>query len=90
MESDNSSPLCMIVSGTAGTGKSYLIHCLRLLLQDKVCVVAPTGVAAFNSDGNTLHSLSLPTKGEFKELEGAYLNSLEDVLVFFLVILLNY
>ena len=26
-------PLRMIVSGTAGTGKSYLINCLRLLLQ---------------------------------------------------------
>ena len=65
----------MIVSGTAGTGKSYLIHCLRLLLQDKVRVVAPTGVAAFNVDGNTLHSLlNLPTKGEFKDLEGEHLN----------------
>ena len=41
-------PLRMIVSGTAGTGKSYLIHCLRLLLQRQVLVAAPTGVAAFN------------------------------------------
>ena len=55
--------LRMIVSGTAGTGKSYLIHCLRLLLQRKVMVAAPTGVAAFNIDGHTLHSLlSLPTR----------------------------
>lgn len=58
----------MIVSGTAGTGKSYLIHCLRLLLQDKA---APTGVAAFNIDGHTLHFLfDLPTKGEFTNLDG--------------------
>lgn len=41
-------PLLMIVAGTAGTGKSYLIHCLQLLLKDKLCVAAPTGVAAFN------------------------------------------
>ena len=41
-------PLRMIVSGTAGTGKSYLIHCLRLLLQHQLMVAAPTGVAAFN------------------------------------------
>ena len=49
----NPPPLRMIISGTAGTGKSYLIHCLRLLLQHQLCVAAPTGVAAFNVDGNT-------------------------------------
>ena len=59
-------PLRMIISGTAGTGKSYLIKCLRLLLNDQMCVAAPTGVAAFNIEGHTLHSLfSLPTKGEY-------------------------
>ena len=74
----NPPPLRMIVSGTAGTGKSYLIHCLRLLLQHQLRVAAPTGVAAFNVDGCTLHSLlSLPTKGDFKELEGERLNKLQ-------------
>ena len=69
--STSAQPLRMIVSGTAGTGKSYLIHCLRLLLQHQVMVAAPTGVAAFNIDGCTLHSLlSLPPRGEFKDLEG--------------------
>ena len=77
-ESNITQPLLMIVSGTAGTGKSYLIHCLRLLLKDKLCVTAPTGVAAFNIQGHTLHSLfSLPTKGEFKELEGNRLHELQ-------------
>ena len=81
MESTDSAPLCMIVSGTAGTGKSYLIHCLRLLLRDKVRVVAPTGVAAFNVDGHTLHSLlSVPAKGEFKNLEGEHLNRIQQSL----------
>lgn len=46
-------PLRMTVSGTAGTGKTYLIHCLRLLLQHQVYVAAPTGVAAFNVEGHT-------------------------------------
>ena len=71
-------PLRMIVSGTAGTGKLYLIHCLRLLLQHQVVVAAPTGVAAFNIDGHTLHSLlSLPTRGEFKDLKGERLTKLQ-------------
>ena len=68
----------MIVSRTSGTGKSYLIHCLRLLLQCQLVVAAPTGVAAFNIDGHTLHSLlSLPTKGEFKDVEGERLTKLQ-------------
>ena len=41
METNVSVPLRMIVSGTAGTGKSYLINCLRVLLREKVCVAAP-------------------------------------------------
>ena len=69
------------MSGTAGTGKSFLINCLRLLLSDKLRVAAPTGVAAFNVDGGTLHSLlSLPTKGEFKELEGERLHKFQQSL----------
>ena len=72
-------PLRIIVSGTAGTGKSYLIHCLRLFLRQHVCIAAPTGVAAFNVDGHTLHSLlSLPVRGDFKDLEGERLTKLQD------------
>ena len=68
----------MIVSGIAGTGKKYLVHCLRLLLQHQVVVAAPTGVAAFNINGHTLHSLlSLPIRGEFKDLEGERLKKLQ-------------
>ena len=74
-ESSNPPPLHIIVSGTAGTGKSYLIHCLRLLLNKQLCVTAPTGVAAFNVEGHTLHSIfALPTRGEFKELAGNHLH----------------
>lgn len=69
VEAVDPTPLRMIISGTAGTGKSYLINCLRLLLRDKVRVAAPTGVAAFNVDGHTLHSLlSLPTKGDYTNI----------------------
>ena len=51
MEAETPPPLRMIVSGTAGMGKSYIIHCLRLLLGDRV------RVAAFDIEGHTLHSL---------------------------------
>jgi len=78
MESQAVHPLRMVISGTAGTGKSYLIQCLRLLLQDQVCVAAPTGVAAFNVEGQTLHSLlSLPTKGEYHDLQGERLRNMQ-------------
>ncbi len=71
-------PLRMIVSGTAGTGKSYLTQCLRLLLGDTLKVTAPTGAAAFIVDGYTLHSLlCLPVKGEFKELVANHLQTIQ-------------
>ena len=80
-EANNLSPLRLIVSGTAGTGKSYLIHCLRLLLNNRVRLAAPTGVAAFNIEGHTLHSLlSLPIKGDYKDLEGRRLCQLQHSL----------
>ncbi|GES82792.1 ATP-dependent DNA helicase Pif1-like [Rhizophagus clarus] len=52
-------PLRIIVMGTAGTGKTYLIKAIRGRLQEMVgtgsklpiIVLAPTGVAAFNIDG---------------------------------------
>ena len=78
LQNVSNTPLHLIVSGTAGTGKSYLIHCLRLLLKDCVYVTVPTGVAAFNIDGHTIHSLlRLPTKGEFKDLQGEQLQRLQ-------------
>ena len=80
-EAETPPPLRMIVSGTAGTGKSYLIHCSRLILNDRLRVAAPTGVAAFNIEGYTLHSLlSLPIKGDYKDLEGERLHRMQQSL----------
>ncbi len=77
---DSPSPLRLIVTGTAGTGKSYLIQCLRLLLGDSLRVAAPTGVTYFIIEGMTPLSLfHLPTRG-FKELEGNRLNQLQQVM----------
>ena len=62
MEQNVEFPLHMIVCGTAGTGKLFIINCLKLLLQEKLRVCAPTGVASYNIEGSTLHSLlNLPT-----------------------------
>ena len=58
---DQQPPLKMIVSGTAGIGKSYLIWCLQELLGDQLRVMAPTGAVVYNVHGHTLHSLlSIP------------------------------
>ena len=56
-------PVLGIVSGGAGTGKSFLIQAIKELLGDRCLLLAPTGVAAYNIGGETLHSaLRLPTK----------------------------
>jgi hypothetical protein len=53
----------VFVTGNAGTGKSTLIQYLRTVLKKKLVVVAPTGVAALNVGGVTIHSFfHLPPK----------------------------
>ena len=51
----------MFVSGCGGTGKSYLIKTLKLWVNSvtgkDVAVTAPTGIAAFNVSGLTIHRL---------------------------------
>ena len=54
-------PLHMVVCGTAGTGKSYLISALSQLLGDKCVLTGTTGMAAYSIGGRTLHStLQIP------------------------------
>lgn len=73
-------PLRMIIMGTAGTGKSYLINIIREKLHNSI-VLAPTGVAAFNIQGSTIHSaLSIPISGTKFELEGEPLKKLQNKL----------
>ncbi|CAN0479104.1 unnamed protein product [Ascophyllum nodosum] len=47
----------MMVLGTAGTGKSWLVNALSHLLGGGIRRAAPTGMAAFLIGGSTLHSL---------------------------------
>ncbi|MBM4092814.1 MAG: hypothetical protein FJ276_25910 [Planctomycetes bacterium] len=51
---EGSSPI--FVTGKAGTGKSTLLQYIRETTTKKVVVVAPTGIAAVNVRGATIHS----------------------------------
>ncbi|MEM1214967.1 MAG: DEAD/DEAH box helicase [Bacteroidota bacterium] len=46
----------LFVTGRAGTGKSTLLQLFRQTTHKKVVVLAPTGVAALNVKGQTIHS----------------------------------
>ncbi len=46
----------IFITGRAGTGKSTLLDYFRRSTRKKVAVLAPTGVAALNVKGQTIHS----------------------------------
>lgn len=74
------------VSGKAGTGKSTLIKYLRHTYKNNVVVVAPTGVAALNVNGVTLHSYfqlppRLTSEHDIKEIKDRKLYSKIDLLI---------
>ncbi|VDI08176.1 Hypothetical predicted protein [Mytilus galloprovincialis] len=76
--SKKSDPLRMFISGGAGTGKSHLISCIYQMALRKlqtigdnpddvhVLLTAPTGTAAHNISGVTLHSAFLLPLGQTK------------------------
>ena len=77
--------LRIIIMGTAGTGKSYLIRAIRKRLNTHtpVQVIAFTDVTAFNINRSTIHSmLSVPINNSNKngELDGNQLKQLQDVI----------
>ena len=55
----------MLVTGKAGTGKSFLLRALLECSEGKTLPMAPTGVAALNINGVTIHSAL-----GFRNLEG--------------------
>lgn len=46
----------LFITGKAGTGKSTLLQYFKEKTKKKIVVVAPTGVAAINVGGSTIHS----------------------------------
>ncbi|XP_059072384.1 uncharacterized protein LOC131873572 [Cryptomeria japonica] len=70
-------PLHMIIQGTAGTGKSYLIQCIRKELNlsttqehNPLLVLAPTGVSAYNIQTTTIHATLLIPLRDMQPLTG--------------------
>ena len=47
----------IFLTGKAGTGKTTFLRRVRREIHKRVAVVAPTGVAAINAEGMTIHSL---------------------------------
>ncbi|MFP6663433.1 MAG: AAA family ATPase [Deltaproteobacteria bacterium] len=78
----------LLITGRAGTGKSTLIHLLRDALEDNanVAVVAPTGLAAIQIGGQTIHSFCrLPPRpvelSDIRKLRNRSLYENLDVLI---------
>ena len=78
--------LRMFVSGVGGTGKSFLIETIKALVDQlwpckilTCAIAAPTGLAAFNVGGTTIHRLfQLPVEHEDKVPNiGRYQNPLK-------------
>ena len=64
----------VFVTGRAGTGKSTLLQHLAWNTSKQIAVCAPTGVAALNVEGQTIHSLfrlpiGLIAKGEIDQTD---------------------
>jgi len=66
-------PLRLLVLGTAGSGKSYLLGCLSQSLCGSCVVLAPTGVAALNVNGSTYYSFLRRKTTSYNALRGPHL-----------------
>lgn len=76
----------LFITGRAGTGKSTLLQLFRRSTKKKVVVLAPTGIAALNVQGQTIHSFfKFPAKplhrSEIKRLRNRKLFKKIDVLI---------
>ena len=78
---------CLFLTGKAGTGKSTLLHYVRETSTRATAVLAPTGVAALNVGGQTIHSFfrfppTLIDPGSLRKRRGAKLfRKLETLII---------
>ena len=56
---------CIFLTGKAGTGKTTFLHAIKEKTPKRMVVTAPTGVAAINAGGVTLHSFFQMPFGPF-------------------------
>ena len=89
LKDNQTEPLRIIVMKTAGTEKTYLINAIRNKLhkmtevrsKSPVLVLAPTGIAAFNINGITVHlALSIPIIAKNLDINGERLKQLQNRL----------
>ncbi len=76
----------VFITGRAGTGKSTLLQLFRKSTKKKIVVVAPTGIAALNVQGQTIHSFfgfppRMITKHDIKKRRKRYLYQRMEVLI---------
>lgn len=66
----------IFLTGKAGTGKTTFLHNLKNISHKRMVVVAPTGVAAINAKGVTIHSFfQLPFGPQVPGVESASMQS---------------
>lgn len=74
------------ITGRAGTGKSTLLRLWRKTSEKKIVVLAPTGIAALQAGGQTIHSFfrfppRIMEKGDFRKLKNRRLISALEVII---------
>jgi len=83
MEGTNKS---LLITGKAGTGKSTLLTYFTNKTKKRVVVCAPTGIAAINVGGQTIHSLfRFPPKildyWDIKKLPGQFYKKIDVIII---------
>ncbi|HMW98234.1 MAG TPA: AAA family ATPase, partial [Flavobacteriales bacterium] len=61
----NSTNRHVFLTGKAGTGKTTFLHKLAASTHKRYVILAPTGIAALNAKGVTIHSQFLLPFGSF-------------------------
>ncbi len=75
----------ILITGRAGTGKSTLLEHFRAVTGKQIAVLAPTGVAAVNVSGQTIHSFFRfrpdVTAGKIKAVKNRVYKELDAIVI---------